>query len=420
MAKKIKILIPNATGPSNPGDQAILHSMIGMLRKLPVMIDEIALHSTDHHLYKKSHGFKVKPTIYMWAGFQNKNPLVRMIRLMRLLLSYLTTKFGFSVVISRDLRVILKDYKRADLIVFAGGGYLRSQKGLTQTLNLLMNLAMFQFAKLYRKKTIVAPISIGPFGYEWHEKLTARTMKEFAAVFLREERSYNVLKNYNVKNIIHANDLALLATHPRTKKTSRDTFIVGFTIRDWLPKEKQLRLETAYAVALSEFSKKTGALIQPIAQVDNNMYGDRDRDVAAHVIEKLHAAGVKTLPIKTVKEYPGDTIVYGEIDLLMGMRMHSLIFAILQNTPFVAVSYEHKTEGLMQTLGLSHLCVQSSKATEKNLRALLFEVYEKRDALKKSLASSLLRIKAEEEKRWKELLTQWLTLSVFVSATSTL
>lgn len=420
MAKKVKILIPNATGPSNPGDQAILQSMIRILRQIPVKIDEIALHSTDHHLYKKSHGIKVKPTIYMWAGFQNKNPLVRMIRLFRLLLSYLTTKFGFSVVISSDLRVLLNDYKRADLIVFAGGGYLRSQKGLTQTLNLLMNLAMFQFAKLYRKKTIVAPISIGPFGYSWHEKLTARTMKEFAAVFLREERSYNLLKKHKVKNIIHANDLALLATHPQTKKSSRDTFTVGFTIRDWLPKEKQLCLETSYAEALTQFSRKTGALIQPIAQVDNNMYGDRDRDVAIHVIDKLHAAGVKTLPLKTVKAYPGDTTIYGEIDLLMGMRMHSLIFAILQNTPFVAVSYEHKTEGLMQTLGLSHLCVQSNKATGKNLQALLFEVYEKKDVLKKSLASSLTRIKGEEEKRWKELFAQLLTLSLFVSATSTL
>jgi polysaccharide pyruvyl transferase WcaK-like protein len=84
------------------------------------------------------------------------------------------------------------------------------------------------------------------------------------------------------------------------------------------------------------------------------------------------------------------------------------------------VSYEHKTEGLMQTLGLSHLCVQSNKATGKNLQALLFEVYEKKDVLKKSLASSLTRIKGEEEKRWKELFAQWLTLSLFVSGASVL
>lgn len=407
MAKKgIKILIPNATGPSNPGDQAILMSMITILRSSIPEVEEITIHSSDSHLYKKTPGIKVKPTLYAWAGFENKNPFVRVLRLYRLLFSYITTKVGFPIVISTDLRAFLRDYKKADLIVFAGGGYLRSQTGLTQTLNLLMNLSMFQFAKLYGKKIIVAPISIGPFGYKWHEKLTARTLREFAVVFLRENHSYSILKKHRVRNILHANDLALLEIHKSEKRRGKHPFVVGFTIRDWLPGEKQNTLEAAYFHALMAFSKKVNAVIKPIVQVDNNSYGDKDREIAKNLTKRLTEHGITTLPLKIIKNYPDDTIVYSEIDMLLGMRMHSLIFATLHNTPFVAVSYEYKTEGLVQSLGMSDLCIPSAKVNEKNLTEMLFKVYKNRVSLKNSLEKSLQKIRIEEKTRWKNVFSQ--------------
>lgn len=392
--------------------------MIGVLRASIGEIEEITLHSSDPDLYKKTPGVKIKPTIYTWAGFQNRNPLVRMIRLLLLLIAYLTTKTGFPIVISHELMVLIADYKRADLIVFAGGGYLRTQKGLTQTLNLLMNLSMFQFAKLYGKKTIVAPISIGPFGYTWHERLTARTLGEFAAVFLRENHSYTILKKHRVRNILHANDMALLEVHPQKKRNEKDAFVIGFTIRDWLPGKKQNTLETAYFQALMTFSKKVNAAVQPIVQVDNNSYGDKDREIAMNLAHRLTEQGITTLPLKIIKNYPDDTIAYSEIDMLLGMRMHSLVFATLHNTPFVAVSYEYKTEGLVHSLGLSDLCIPSAKVNEINLSEMLFKVYKNRVSLKDSLAKSLQKIRLEEKNRWKNIFSQWTTLCLILSTTS--
>ena len=37
-------------------------------------------------------------------------------------------------------------------------------------------------------------------------------------------------------------------------------------------------------------------------------------------------------------------------DFLIGARYHSIVFALNNNTPFVALSYEHKITGLLQTL----------------------------------------------------------------------
>ena len=56
---------------------------------------------------------------------------------------------------------------------------------------------------------------------------------------------------------------------------------------------------------------------------------------------------------------------------LIGSRYHSIVFAINQCVPFVALSYEHKIAGLLDTIGLSERCVDivetfNSKVNEEN------------------------------------------------------
>lgn len=45
--------------------------------------------------------------------------------------------------------------------------------------------------------------------------------------------------------------------------------------------------------------------------------------------------------------------LYGRAKLMVGTRMHSVIFALLGGAPALAVSYTHKAEGMMQMLGLA-------------------------------------------------------------------
>ncbi len=40
-------------------------------------------------------------------------------------------------------------------------------------------------------------------------------------------------------------------------------------------------------------------------------------------------------------------------DLLIGMRLHALVFAALAGVPLVAISYDPKVEGVMEQLGLA-------------------------------------------------------------------
>lgn len=53
------------------------------------------------------------------------------------------------------------------------------------------------------------------------------------------------------------------------------------------------------------------------------------------------------------------TVIAGA-DLMVGARYHSVIFAINNNVPFVALSYEHKIAGILETLGKQNCMVDIS------------------------------------------------------------
>jgi len=49
---------------------------------------------------------------------------------------------------------------------------------------------------------------------------------------------------------------------------------------------------------------------------------------------------------------------------LIGARYHSIVFSINQNVPFIALSYEHKISGLLQSLNKSDRCIDITKSLD--------------------------------------------------------
>ena len=400
----MKILIPNATSPKNIGDLAILTGLISLLGKN----NKIKVHSTEPQLYNREFDkFKVSHTLYSWAVFKNRNVISRVKNIGELLINYGLLKFGFNTPKIGKSSLILKDYLNADVILFVGGGYLRSQKGIKQSLNLLMTLLHFYIAKKTKAKKIVAPISFGPFAYKWQEKYAAGVLKEFDIVATRERYSYNLLKKYKLANLISSSDSSFFLN---VKKENRDlqrrNVVLGFTIREWLREKLQKNFEAEFTDAIAMFAKTTGVQIRPIVQVDAPKYGDNDADLTKKIAIDLKGKGVKVLPIKKIVDLKSAFKVYGELDLLLGMRMHSNILAAIQGTPFVAISYEHKTEGITRQLVMEKYCVKCEKVNKENLYKLLVDVYTNKIDLKNKLISSVKTIQVNETQKWNKFLSQ--------------
>ncbi len=391
----MKILIPNATSPKNIGDLAILTGLLTTFKNKK----DIKIHSTDPHL----HTFPASPTLYTWAVFEDRKPHARIMRLLQLFAHTSNARSYIKKFRSPALKKLFDDYMRADIIIFAGGGYLRSQPGAKQSLNLLMLLLMFYVARNLHAKKIIAPISFGPFAYKWQEKISAQLIRTFDVVTVRERYSYDLLKKYNPVNLLLSSDTSFLLRSFKKKKNTHKQFILGFTIRKWLPRLKQRRFEKEFTKALIDFSHKTKCAIQPIIQVDAPEYGDHDKKLSIQIANKLKKHNIKVLPLKQVKNLKNAEEIYSNIDMLLGMRMHSNILAALVNTPFVAISYEYKTEGISQDLGVGDYCIPVKKVNKKNLYDTLIKAYENKDVLEEKIEKSIKKLKEVELKKWGEI-----------------
>lgn len=407
MKKNLKILIPNATSPLNLGDQVMLKELLKLLKSTH-RNGEVTIHSTDPHLYKKNTAYRVDHTLYSWVVFSNKNPFVRSIRLYRLFLEYIFNRLNFNkVIVDKKLHSLIKDYKNADLIVYVGNGYVRSQKGIKQTLNLFMLLLLFEFSKFSNGKKIAAPMSFGPFAYTWQEKMARLFLNHLNIVSAREEFSYRRMQKNKIKNIILSSDHALFLKRKSFKKKSNGRFVLGFTVRTWFGEKGQKEFENKIVNGLVTFSKLNDLFLQPIVQVDAPEYGDNDLDITKDIVIKLKLNGCKVLPVKNDFDLKNAITIYSEIDLLLGMRMHSNIIAATQGTPFIALSYEHKTEGIVKQLGMKEYSIDCEEMNEECLVALLMKAYKYKDRLRKIIISRVNNIQNKEREKWSKILKEY-------------
>ncbi len=391
----MNILIPNAASPKNIGDLAIL---VGLLTVLPKNFN-ISIHAHDPHFLSKEIGrARISKTLYRWAVFEKKDVYTRAKRTTLLLLSILF-KARFSS--QSTLNKILKDYDDADILLFTGGGYLRSQKGITQSLNLLMLLLMFYYATTCKAKKIIAPISFGPFAYKWQERLAAFVIKNFDVIMVREKYSHKILKKYGLQNVLLSADTSLLLKYPK-KKYTHDKLTLGFTIRKWFEDEGQKTFEDNFAKAIISFSQQTKAIVQPIVQVDAPEYGDIDLEITQNIVNTLRQNKIQTNKIARVTNLL-TADVYSKSDLLLGARMHSNILAALQGTPYVAVAYEYKTTGISDFIGVKNYCIDINKTNARILNEKLLLLEKNRNQVSQELLHSLKTIRTQEIKVWKDI-----------------
>lgn len=371
------------------GDQAILHGLLPCLDEA-FPRHELSILTSEPGAYKKSINAEIDYNLYMWGVFENKNFFIRVFRITTILFLYFTNRLGISFFQNCKIQKLINKYKEADLIVFAGGGYMRSGKGITQSLNLAMHLLMFLFARVSKAKTIVAPISFGPFSYKWQEKLSAQVLGKVGLVFVREGISKKTLEHYSGVRVMQSTDTAFYLTPTEKNNNKVSKHIIGFTIRQLSKNKPEAELEQAYIFSLAKFAKTYNMGIQPIIQVDALNFGETDQSVTNRVVQELRLQGVNVLETQYFFNVSEGLGIYGKLRILLGMRMHSNIYAYVQNVPFVAVSYEHKTLGICRDLGLEKFCIPWQSASGEKLFSLLSEIQDnnvnieaRKEALKK-------------------------------------
>lgn len=124
-------------------------------------------------------------------------------------------------------------------------------------------------------------------------------------------------------------------------------------------------------------------------------------DLAAHVNnDNLHV--IPDIYSSDIQQ----TIISGA-ECMIGARYHSVVFALNNNTPFVALSYEHKISGLLDRLGKTDCMIDITKALdcEENITASVKEFESVFSSIKKdekamNEARNIASCCMEEFKNW--------------------
>lgn len=258
-------------------------------------------------------------------------------------------------------------------------------------------------ALFLRKRLLVIGQSVGPF---FKLKRLARwVLSRVQAITVRESISENLLRRMGVeyKDLRQTADLAFMlrpVSRARAAEILRIENIsaaeqvrLGVSVSALLLNSKNRHIGgmnggalDVFAEALDRVIDQTGAQVVLISHVFGPRASGDDRRVAKRLAEKMNR---QTYIINN--EYRAEELkaLIESCDAFIGCRMHANIAALDSKVPVLAVSYSHKTLGIMKDIGIEEWVLDMKDVNVEKLFAEILRLFAESDNYRKRLESRL-------------------------------
>jgi len=252
-------------------------------------------------------------------------------------------KYNINTVSRNNFKEVIKAIKESDVVVSGGGSILQD---VTSSRSLLYYLGIIALAKKMGKKVMFYGNGFGPITKGFNKKLVKHIINQIDVITLRDHESKEAMQSLGIKkDIIVTADIAL-GLEPIKDEEIKEIFQkedidttkkwVGISVREWkgYKEYKEIIAKTAdYLV-----DRNYEILFIPM-QYPNDVNTSME---IANMMEN-------TPKILNKKYSPRELIgIIGKIDLLLGMRLHSLIFATIVETPMVGLEYDTKIKNFLK------------------------------------------------------------------------
>jgi colanic acid/amylovoran biosynthesis protein len=399
-----KILLINVHSSYNAGDAALTRAAIDQLHvHYPKSTITLIMNDPRSHLGDEP----ALLSFLTWVNKPKKHQAIRFFWLVFMTLIPLWTHrlFGRAIYTPRtvELKETIKAYIAADLVVSTPGGYLYSY-GRGRALIIILYTMWLALAA--GKPLYLFPQSYGPLKHNFEFSFTRYVLSRARKVMAREQLSYEYLKNLGipVSNCFLLPDMAFTFKGGTSDDADlwianqgidplSDRPLMGLTIIDWGAQFQGFTHQEKYETAVSALIRHFIARYQGKAILFPQCWGpspiEDDRIPSSRVAERLNDLAGSILVVKSPLSPDLLKAVYGEMDLFIGTRMHSNIFALSQHVPVIAIGYLHKTQGIALTVGIEEWVldihdIESSIIIEKFDRWWL-----KRDQIRQQLEQTI-------------------------------
>lgn len=270
---------------------------------------------------------------------------------------------------------ICKAIKGCDLFISGGGSLLQDVTGCK---TIPYYLGIVRLALHYKKKVVFYSQGIGPVNKSVSKWLIKKIVSKVDHVFVRDNFSKQLLLDLGVTSpiTVAADPVLGIAIDKSLVSSIKDSFgeqkTAGICLRPWdnnkqiinslLPHLKQL-IEEGYVLYFLP------------------MYYDQDLDISQEIYNQL-GDQVKLINKKLTIE---EALAYtASFDFVIGMRLHSLVMAVVANTPVMALSYDPKVKAFVDEMQIPY-CIDVQQISTENTGEVLMSLIENLETEKQRL-----------------------------------
>lgn len=268
-----------------------------------------------------------------------------------------------------------------DVFILGGGGLLQDK---TTIFNPSRWLAKLRLAQRMGKKTCLYANSVGELRFGINRRMAARALKKAHLITLRDALSAELLERLGVSGAQVTADPAfsLALPTPEQAAAARQKYdlpreYVCIAIRHWYDTNAVIPVKIATRLGLrskknaARYARYIGVMAEVTQRINNelglpavflSMCRGRDAGVARDILAKL-PQNLGNFVVDELSMTPQEAMaVIGQSKLLLGMRLHSLIYAADLGIPMVPIVYQDKVAGLAQMLGAEAVHVDTMDA----------------------------------------------------------
>lgn len=427
-----RILIINLHSLRNAGDAALTQVAIQQLvSNFPGSCITLSMNEPESHLGEES---KVGSFLYwMHTPCEKGGMRWRYVTIFQLLLASLWAVltyrlfnrpcfFGLSHAQKKSLQV----YFEADLVASAPGNFMYSsgKAGLT----FLIIVYTMAYAMLAGKPLYLFPQSIGPFHRVRDQKLVKWILNRARLVMVREPISFKEIQKIGVisSHCRLVPDLAFTFQGELVKETKawlrtfsidteQDQPLLGLTVINWGAQTGQSEMQKHYENALftvtNYFLETTNGKVIFFPQVCSSTLVNDDRIPTRRVVERIRENRSRVVFIERLTTPELLRTAYGLMDVFIGTRMHSNIFALSGGVPVVAIAYRYKTLGIMQMMGLENWVIDIEQINGEMLVAKLTSLWQERYIIRKHIQARVAELAQEAEQAGAYIALDFASLS---------
>ncbi len=284
--------------------------------------------------------------------------------------------YGIAAIHRFHFLKILWNLRKTRLLISGGGSLIQD---VTSDKSLFYYLLIIQMGLWAKTKVMLYANGIGPIRKERNHKHISRVLNQVDLITLREPSSLEELKKYGV-------------TVPKIRITADPAFTLVPAEKDAvaaLLENAQLPQDKDYCgIALRPWRWADGDMEKIIASLADEIYEEyglnilfipmqeaRDTGIAERTLAQMHHRGYILRGTPSPAELLG---VVGGSRFIIGMRLHTLIYAARMGTPSIGLIYDPKVAATMDYLG-QDFTESAEQINPLTLRRYVDQIMEYRD-----------------------------------------